>query len=69
MLIMQDSAFALKYAHSKDIVHRDIKPGNILISKRGEIKLAAFVLEHIEAAWRIYLDVVEIFVELQDGDE
>lgn len=42
MLVMQDACYALKYAHSKEIVHRDIKPGNILISKRGEVKLADF---------------------------
>ena len=42
MLVLQDSCNALKYAHSKNIIHRDIKPGNILISRRGEIKLADF---------------------------
>ncbi len=42
MLLLRDACCALKYAHSKNIVHRDIKPGNILISKRSEIKLADF---------------------------
>lgn len=42
LLILLDSCYALKFAHSKSIVHRDIKPGNILISRRAEVKLADF---------------------------
>lgn len=42
MLIMQDSLFGLRFAHKKSVVHRDIKPGNLLISRRGEIKLTDF---------------------------
>ena len=42
MLIFRDVCMALAYAHENGIVHRDIKPGNILMSRRGEIKLADF---------------------------
>lgn len=42
--ILRDVLAGLHYAHEVGVVHRDLKPGNILISDDGQIKLADFGL-------------------------
>jgi eukaryotic-like serine/threonine-protein kinase len=42
--IALDVARALEHAHSRNIIHRDIKPDNILVAKSGVTKLADFGL-------------------------
>jgi len=40
--IIFKSIRALEYAHRHGVIHRDIKPGNILLSKSGETKVSDF---------------------------
>jgi serine/threonine-protein kinase len=40
--VIYQTALGLSTAHDRGVVHRDIKPGNLMISSRGMVKIADF---------------------------
>ncbi len=42
--ILEQAAAGLGYAHGNGVIHRDIKPGNLMLDRAGRVKIADFGL-------------------------
>src|SRR5215831_2157254 len=49
LAIVRQICEGLHYAHQRGVVHRDVKPANILLLRTGQVKILDFGIAHIAA--------------------
>ena len=59
--VIRQVASALDYAHEEKIIHRDIKPGNLMINAEGHVKVLDFGL-----AAQIHTSMTRVSMQFQD---
>lgn len=56
ILILKDIVSALVYLHKNNIIHKDIRPQNILIDDQGKAKLTDFCMQKILQTFGIFMN-------------
>jgi CHASE2 domain-containing sensor protein len=56
--IISEVTIALDYAHSRGVVHRDIKPGNIMLLEDGRVKVTDFGIAQVVDATQTRTGVI-----------
>ena len=49
--VIYQCAKGLDYVHRQGVIHRDLKPGNIMLSNDGEVKIMDFSIAHVDVGF------------------